>query len=174
MWTLTRICEFLLLRISDTPYYLKYKTPSNLRCNQFLNIGFRKYIRKVYISRIQEAPQFLTGKKCVKCASYIRSNTVHVENSLTLYNDHDSAALSQCSDGSILRSSGVATSCMLIQHVTTYLANRHKSRHIRTHNSVSNWIKADLKLTSRSNIKSNIMSFAKASREDLQRYLQST
>jgi hypothetical protein len=34
------------------PYYFKYKMPSNLRCTQFMNVSFRKKIRKVHIPQI--------------------------------------------------------------------------------------------------------------------------
>jgi hypothetical protein len=32
----------------------------------------------VHIPRIQDAPQFFKGKKCLKCVSYIRSNTIYI------------------------------------------------------------------------------------------------
>jgi hypothetical protein len=40
----------------------------NTRCMQFMNVGFKKKIRKAHIPQIKEIPQ--QEKKCVKYASY--------------------------------------------------------------------------------------------------------
>jgi hypothetical protein len=68
MWK--SFCRNVLSAV-EIPYYLKYKMPLNLRCIW----GLGKKIRRVHIPWIQDAPQFFSRKKCVKCA-YIWSNTV--------------------------------------------------------------------------------------------------
>jgi hypothetical protein len=60
----------------QTLYYFEYKMPLNIKCNQFLNVGFKNKIRKLYIPQIYDSPQFF-NKKCAKRAPYIQSNMVY-------------------------------------------------------------------------------------------------
>lgn len=51
--------------------------PSNFRIIEFFNVGLRKKIKKVHTPRILDTPEFFNKKRCVKCSSYIKSNTVY-------------------------------------------------------------------------------------------------
>jgi hypothetical protein len=52
----------LFLLHTLTPYSFKYKSPSNLRCIQFLNLTFYEKIRMVHIPWIYNMPLFSMGK----------------------------------------------------------------------------------------------------------------
>jgi hypothetical protein len=60
------------------PYYFEYEMPSKLRRSHFLNMGFsKKKLKRCTFREFKTQLNFSSGKKCVKCVSFIRSNIVY-------------------------------------------------------------------------------------------------